>query len=423
MNQEGKRRRITAIVILVLVVIVVLFLVFLKPRRLSSGSMTSSDIVLTNVQSVSENNTIDKFNFFTGSNVAQANLNTIGSTKITKSLLQETAYEEPDNASYNPVENRLLISTRYTGESPFIDLGKTQPAKYFALQKDAVAVKLFEPYPSRTVLDARQDGKVIYGLLFGRNNKYTLFSYSLITNKPTTLLELNTNQIVGITPSSVILRNQKGETTIFNKSDRKIQTLKTNGAVYTDSTTDTILESTIQKDPQKESSLKVFNTSGKSKKYTLDYPTVYISKGLVVNLNNSNNPSEIVTTDIATGEAKKFTITITNPRLEDQIKDVQVLQLNPLVLGAISSDNQLFLISEDTTLIKSIPDYSYKVIKTGTFGVVNILSQPTSNEAFLITTQGNFSQSKNILQATCGCDINQVNKIWLNKELATTIND
>lgn len=420
MNETKSLRQIllsrrTLVTLGIVVILSVILFVFLNKRNnIPDGSKyTMSDIVHTNSRQVQ--NTVDDHTvFFTGSNIAKIKSPLSTKNSETTSLLDETAYTEPGKVIYDTESNGALISVLYTGQDNFFTLGKQKAGAYWIYVAKYKEPRLINPNLNQTI-DATIKNGTVYGLTVEKDKKFNLYSYN-VSNRRSKILVKNTlsNSVLGANNSTIITRETNGTVVAYSVEGKVIRKNKLVGTVIYDKSSNKFIN--INDDIIRKSyKLTVFDaSSGKklsSKK--MPYRYIYVNSGYIFAIEKKSRPNDIIQYSQNTLKPVRHKLDLSSTRSEDAIISIVLLQNNPRVYGVVGSSNSLYYLSSDSEFIKSIPEFKYPVIKSGTVGSTEIKAFPGLSSVILTTNDTTLANSTNDLRKACGCDVNQLEKTWL----------
>ena len=415
---RNRARIIIGLCTFVAVVFIVWFIILVvnkPPERLTpTAAMKSSDVVLSNVGFSSIEN--GKFSFFTGSNIATTDFTNGLVPGPTKTQFNETSFDEVRSIQYDGSSKTLYASVRYTAQNPFFKLSPSiKPGIVWVTQKQNTKPKAIQFFSNGDVVDAVFDKNVAYGLLYKRDGENTFFMYDLDEKKSEKIKDTDGTKIVGINNENVLLQDKKGGVIKVSRNNNKFDRITKKGMGYSDSTTGSVVATNINiEDSETKYSATIYTPGKKDKKIPLEYETTFVSNGFIINSDNNYNPNVITTTNISDGVSKKYSISRSNDRLKDTVTDLLVIQKNPLTLAAITSSNQLYLISEDASSINKITPYKFPVITAYSGSGIDIDGSGITNTVTISSNPEQLDESLALIKNSCaGCDINQLEKIWV----------
>lgn len=418
-----RRRRFILLTAVILLIVGGLLYWLLSGRKQAGpkdGFLFSSDIVLSNTQfanRLTENNTLNKsFYFFTGSNIATTKLSDFSEGITTQSLQEETAYLDVQKVNYNAKANTALIKVSYSGDEPFLKLrdasgSAVSSGTHWVLQAGKNNPTVISFSRENPIIDAQLVEKTIIAVLYGENGNQ-IITYDIATNERKTLLSnTSANKIIGASKNTLALRDPKGKVLLLNTQNLKVETFNEEGmASYDDRTESVVIENNLNK--TKGFSAKILK-SGNAKEIKLAYKYVYVSGGYIINTDNDTNPGAVNTLEINTDSQKEYEVARENTRLQDSLTAVTVIQKDPLLLAAISSTNKTFLIGRLSTVIRSVPTFKYPVFNSYSAGGYGFNYTLGTNTSTIVTNDtNNITKTLESFKLVCGCDINQVNKVW-----------
>ena len=391
-----------AIIAVVFFIMFVLIYYLVRPK---DQKLHLSDTIFTNLHntfSVSNNSGENSVYFFTGTNIAKLD-NTKLSNKNTVSIFKEFPFMKVELSRFNSTTNASLVR---------IDPGSITYIPGFSNVGENLTTWLYQDINNKPklldsklpIIDADFIGDKI--ILIGyseESNQLSIYDPAQKTEK-IILQSTNANRLIGIYKNIAYLMDEEGYIQILNTTNKDMERYEKVTSAILDQKTGTLI--------YKKNSVTYVHKDGNVTKLQLKSSDYYIDDGYIIEVDSPLQPTTVRIYNIEE-KAWVFDYSIKDAEIakEEDIRELRIIDKDPLTLLAVTNSDNGYVISTDSNLIKSLP--AFKFPKQQTIEKDDLIYDYDigSNTAIIISKKSLESLIPAISDQ-CKCNPNSINKDW-----------
>lgn len=413
---------------IVTIIVFLVVIIFFKSRPNHPTHLTASPVVATNIRFINDKlSKTGKLNFFSGSTVAELNV----SKKSTKRLESKGLFKDIALGSVTKVNwGDKYVAVALNSQMGQIISGKATISErgsgWVILSNTGEIQRL--PVDQSKIIDCIIEGDTVYILMDGEGGR-TLQSFSVGKDDVKTLdTGLTAVSFAGVNNGVVITRDYEGN---LYRHDKETSIISTGvDEVFIDQTDGLmVLTRTMNNNTGDNEGGMGRETTGNGKtfhvvdfhgkeqnKISIDAAVTSIDNGYLITAPSVTKPETITITDLSKNNS--FTIKIDQQlvRSDASIREFHIIDGFSLI-GVVSTTSELSLYGPER-FVRDLTPNNLPVIPENSQNIGFIYNIATNSLDIQLSDASQVEESINILARRCDCDVNQIDKKWIDSAFA-----